>query len=261
MTPVAAFEARRARVEVYADRDQMGCAAGARGAELLREALARQARARVIVACAPSQEATMATFTRAPDIDWARVELFHMDEYVGLSEDHPASFRFWLQQHVLSATTPGRAFFLNGDAADPQGECRRYAELLRAAPIDLCFLGFGENGHIAFNDPHEADFDDPLLVKVVTLDERCRAQQVAEGHFPDLAAVPRTALTLTCPALLAATHLICSVPGLRKAAAVRDAIEKPRSRACPASAVCDHSDATLCLDRAAASLVDFRGGP
>jgi len=259
--PVRMFRVRQAVVAVYADRGQMGRAAGRHGADLLRAALTERGQARIIVACAPSQEATTAALVAAPDIDWSRVEVFHMDEYVGLAAAHPASFRRWLKEHLLANVTPGAVHFLDGEAADLPAECRRYAGLLARAPIDICFLGFGENGHIAFNDPHVADFDDPALVKVATLDDACRAQQVCEGHFPDLAAVPPTALTLTCPALLRAAHLVCSVPGGRKAQAVRRAVTGPRSTTCPASAVFDHPHAWVFLDSEAAALLPERDGP
>lgn len=255
MSPPLSFRARQALVEIRSDPNQMGAAAAAHGAALLRAALAARARARIIVACAPSQAPTMAYLARAAEIDWQRVDVFHMDEYVGLAGTHAASFRRWLKQHLTGLVAPRRVHYLAGDAPDPQAECERYATLLAEDAIDVCFMGFGENGHIAFNDPHVADFADPLRVKIVTLDERCRAQQVAEGHFPSLAAVPERALTLTCPTLLGAEHLVCSVPGERKAQAVRCALEGPRTPACPASAVLDHRRATVFLDRASATLL------
>ncbi len=247
------FHVRRALVKVCADRQSLGEAAGEHGASLLRERLAEKSVVRVVFACAPSQEATLAALTAAPGIDWHRVHVMHMDEYTGLPDTHPASFRRWLKEHLVAKACPGRVDYLNGDAADAEAECRRYAVCVAASPVDVCFLGIGENGHIAFNDPPVADFDDPQRVKIVTLDEACRMQQATEGHFPTLGNVPRQALTLTCPVLLAAEHLIASVPGPRKAEAVRQAIHGPRSTACPASAIMDHPRATVYLDAESAS--------
>jgi glucosamine-6-phosphate deaminase len=247
------FVVRRAAVHVCDDREALGRAAADHAAILLRELLARQDRVRLVVACGPSQAATLAGLAAAPDIEWRRVHAMHMDEYVGLPRSHPASLRRWLDTHLAGHVDLGRVDYLDGDAPDPEAECLRYARLLRSAPIDLCLMGIGENGHIAFNDPAEADFDDPRLVKIVTLDEACRTQQTAEGHFPTLADVPPRALTLTCPALLGTEHVIVSVPGPRKADAVRKAIRGPRSTSCPASAIMDHARATVYLDRESAS--------
>ncbi len=247
------FHVRRALVKICADRQSLGEAAGGQGAAVLRERLAAKSVVRVIFACAPSQEATLAALTAARGIDWHRVHALHMDEYIGLPDTHPASFRRWLKEHLVAKVRPGRVDYLNGDASDAEAECRRYADWVAASPVDVCFLGFGENGHIAFNDPPVANFDDPQRVKIVTLDEACRMQQTAEGHFPTLDDVPRQAMTLTCPVLLAAEHLIASVPGPRKAEAVRQAIKGPRSTACPASAIMDHPRATVYLDAESAS--------
>jgi glucosamine-6-phosphate deaminase len=197
----------------------------------------------------------MDALTSAPGLDWKAIEVFHMDEYAGMAATHPASFCRWIKERVADRVHPGAVHYLAGDVPDPDAECARYAALLASAPIDVCFLGFGENGHIAFNDPHEADFHDPYLVRRVTLDEKCRLQQVGEGHFPGLAAVPEEALTLTCPALVSAAHMICSVPGPRKAEAVRAALQGPIGEACPGSILRTHANAVVYLDREAASLL------
>lgn len=254
MSVAESYDVRQARVSVYDSRAAMGAAAGRWGANLIREKLADGKSVRIIVACAPSQAATMATLAAEPDLDWSRIKVFHMDEYLGLSEDHPASFRRWLRENLTAHVAAQRVCFLNGDAVDPQAECARYAGLLTEAPIDVCFLGIGENGHIAFNDPPVADFEDPVAVKVVELDEPCRLQQVNEGHFPDFAAVPTHALTLTCPTLLAAEHLVASVPGAAKAQAVHDALLGPRTTQCPGSAIADHPSAAVFLDQESAAL-------
>jgi glucosamine-6-phosphate deaminase len=178
-----------------------------------------------------------------------------MDEYIGMSADHPASFRRWVRERIVDRVKPAAAHFLDGEAADINVECRRYAELLMEDVIDVAFVGIGENGHIAFNDPHTADFFDPNVVKPVTLDEACRRQQVGEGHFENLESTPRRALSLTCPALMRSEHLVCCVPDLRKAAAVKSALEGPVTPACPGSLIRAHASAFLYLDEASASLL------
>lgn len=249
------MDPEHARVQVFANKLEMGQAAGALAGAILREAIASRGQARIIVGTGPSQNETIAALIAEAGVDWSKVEVFHMDEYVGMADSHPASFRRWLRDHLVEAVQPGRVHYMLGDAADPDAECRRYAGLLESAPVDISFIGFGENGHIAFNDPGVARFDDPAVVKRVAIDERCRLQQVGEGHFPDLASVPPYALTVTCPVLVGARHLICSVPDRRKAEAVRNALEGPLSEACPASLVMTHSSCAVFLDRESASLL------
>ena len=191
---------------------------------------------------------------RAGELDWSRVIVFHMDEYVGLDGDHPASLRRYIREHVADRLDPGAVYYLDG-AADPATEARRYADLLLTHPLDLCVLGVGENGHLAFNDPPVADFEDPQTVKVVALDERSRRQQVGEGHFRHLDDVPTHAVTVTIPALLSAERVVVVAPERRKAEAVRAALTGPVSTACPASALRQQPQATLHLDRESASLL------
>ena len=253
--PLHVFQVDKATVQVYPSKSSGGRAAASQAASILRDAIARRGQARIIVASGTSQEDVISAFVQIPDLEWRLIEVFHMDEYIGMPETHPASFRRWVKTHLVDLVHPARVHYLAGEAANLGEECQRYGNLLRAAPIDLCFLGFGENGHIAFNDPHVADFNDHLVVKRVDLDERCRRQQVGEGHFPDLAAVPREALTLTCPVLMSAEHLICCVPELRKAEAVRNALLGPKSPACPASLVRTHPQASIFLDVESASLL------
>lgn len=225
--------------------------------EILR-VVGKNGRARIVMACAPSQDdyyAALVPLARsAPDI-WRRVEVFHMDDYVGLSGDHPQSFRHYLRRHFLDHVPVAAFNPLAGEAADPAAEARRYGALLTAAPIDIISMGIGENGHIAFNDPPVADFADPLPVKVVELDPACRRQQVNDGCFPALDAVPRLALSVTLPVFASAGLLCCIVPGPRKAAAVRDTLHAPVGPACPATLLRTHPRAHLFLDQASASLV------
>ena len=174
--------------------------------------------------------------------------MLHMDEYLGLDEQHSASFRRFLRERVEQRLKPRAFHYIQGEAPEPLSECARYTRLLRAQPIDLCLLGIGENGHLAFNDPPVANFNDPHDVKLVKLDEACRQQQVGEGHFPNLAAVPQYAFTLSIPALCSAKRMLCIVPERRKAAAVEAALCGPITTACPASFLRKQAHCTLFLD-------------
>ncbi len=189
-----------------------------------------------------------------PDVPWADTVVFHMDEYVGVGPDHPAGFQRWIRERIVEPARPKAAHYLDG-TTEPASECNRYAALLVAHPLDLCCLGIGENGHLAFNDPPVADFDDPLDVRVVELDGPCRSQQVNEGHFPNLDVVPRHAVTVTIPALLRANRVLAVVPESRKATPVRDALTGPIGTACPASALRTIGHASVHLDPESARLL------
>jgi glucosamine-6-phosphate deaminase len=236
----------------------MGKRAALHAADLIREAIDDHGHARLIFSAASSQLPMLDTLVTAPGIAWAQVVAFHVDEYLSLPPTHPQSFAGWFKRNFVDRARPGTAHYLCGNAADIIVECRRYADLLAAAPIDVSFLGFGENGHIGFNDPHEANFTDPLPVRTVTLDEKCRLQQFREAEWPDLSAVPGVGVTLTCPTLVHADHIICCVPGARKAQAVRDALEGPVSPACPGSLLRTHPRAHVYLDVESASLLSQR---
>jgi glucosamine-6-phosphate deaminase len=246
------------KVEIYPDRNSLGTAAAHAVAASLQHILQTQGEARVIVACAPSQNEFFAALTSAPmaaTVDWKRVTAFHMDDYVGLDGDHPQSFRAYLRQHLLGRVPVGCFHALHAERPDLAAECVRYAALLAAKPIDLICLGIGENGHLAFNDPPVANFDDPALVKVVELDDACRHQQVNDGCFPTFAAVPTHALTLTLPVFRQARRLSIHVPGSRKAPAVRATLQDAIATTCPATQLRNHPDATLYLDRESAALL------
>jgi glucosamine-6-phosphate deaminase len=208
-----------------------------------------------MVATGNSQLDFIQALVEIDGIRWPLVEMFHMDEYVGLSAQHPASFRLWIKRRLEDKVALGAANYICGDAQDTGAEIARYSALLASAPIDVAFVGFGENGHIAFNDPPTANFQDPAAVKVVELDTACRQQQVGEGHFPDIDSVPRTAITVTCSGLFAAAAWVCCVPEARKARAVRDALTGPISTSCPASVVRLHPSASVFLDEESASLL------
>jgi glucosamine-6-phosphate deaminase len=248
----------KASVQVFPSKLAVSQAAAGKAAAILSAVISEKGVARMIVGTGLSQADMIDAPVRNEKLDWNRAEIFHMDEYVGIQESHPASFRRWLRSHLIDVVGPKQAYYLNADESDLAKECQRYGELLSAAPIDLCFLGFGENGHIAFNDPHAADFKDPMVVKRVRLDEKCRRQQVGEGSFESIDAVPQEALSITCPVLLSANYVISCVPARRKAVAVRDALEGPLSESCPASIVRTHPQAFIYLDRDAASLLSWR---
>lgn len=242
------------QVRIFAHRTEAGTAAGRAAAAAIEAAIARQGSARVILASAPSQDELLDALT-ASAVDWSRVTLFHMDEYLGLDAAHAATFRHYQHTHVLNRIQPAVFHGIVGEAQDPQAEMARYTALLREAPIDVVCLGIGENGHIAFNDPPVADFADPELIKIVELDEPCRQQQVNDGCFPSFDAVPTHALTLTVPALMSGGALFCMVPGPRKAPAVRATLRDEITTACPATILRRHPQATLYLDRESASLL------
>ncbi|MGH9584558.1 MAG: glucosamine-6-phosphate deaminase [Bryobacteraceae bacterium] len=241
--------------EIFPDAQSLGVAAAAKAASLIRQAIQIRGGARILAATGNSQLAFVDSLAKAPEIDWSAVDVFHLDEYAGIAPDHPASFRRWVKIQLADRVHPRAVHYLRGNAAGLQDEANRYSMLLSEAPIDIAFVGFGENGHIAFNDPHVADFSDRVSVKLVSLDEASRRQQVGEGHFPDLDSVPRQALTLTCPAILGAEYWVCCVPDLRKAKAVKCALEGPISTACPASLIRTHPRAYLYLDGNSASLL------
>jgi glucosamine-6-phosphate deaminase len=240
---------------IFPDRAAMGAAAAQAAANALRSTLAQQGEARIIVASAPSQDEVLTTLAKAEGIDWSCVTVFHMDEYVGLNDRHPASFRAYQKAHFLQLVTPKVFHGIRGEAEDLQAEIERYTALFNEKPIDLVCMGIGENGHIAFNDPPVANFNDPATIKVVELDVACRQQQVNDGCFPDFESVPKHALSLTCPALLSAKVVVCTVPTERKAAAVKATLTGPIATACPASILRTHPNASLFLDADAAGLL------
>jgi glucosamine-6-phosphate deaminase len=236
-------------VRVHPDPASLGRDAAEQAAAVLRDAVEAHGSARAMFATGNSQFAFVEALTSLPDIPWASIDIFHMDEYVGAGPDHPAGFQRWIRERITEPAHPRTANYLDG-LAEPDSECRRYGDLITPASggMDLCCLGVGENGHLAFNDPGVADFDDPLDVKVVTLDEACRRQQVGEGHFPDLDAVPAQAMTVTIPALLRARVALAIVPEGRKAQAVHDALTDPVSTRCPASILRTRDDVVMYLD-------------
>ncbi|MGD0883140.1 MAG: glucosamine-6-phosphate deaminase [Acidimicrobiales bacterium] len=255
MGPPGTSDVSGTDVVVLGDPSALASAAADEAATVLKAAVVRNGAAHAMFATGNSQLAFVdALVDPSRDVPWTEVTVFHMDEYVGIGPDHPASFERWIRQRIVERAHPGAAYYLDGLAV-PEEECVRYAELLAAHPLDLCCLGIGENGHLAFNDPGVADFADPRDVKVVELDEACRRQQVGEGHFPSEADVPRAAVTVTIPALLRAARVLAVVPEARKAVPVRDALRGPVTTACPASILQRASHATVYLDADSAALL------
>jgi glucosamine-6-phosphate deaminase len=242
-------------VAILPSTEAMAAAAADRAEAVLTRVVAARGVAHAMFATGNSQLAFVESLlSPGRSVPWSDIVVFHMDEYVGVGPDHPAGFRHWIRQRIAAPARPRATHYLDG-LADPGGECDRYAALLARHPLDLCCLGIGENGHLAFNDPPVADFDDPLDVKVVTLDGDCRRQQVDEGHFPTESDVPAEAMTVTIPALLRADRVLAIVPEARKRVPVRAALEGPVSTSCPASILQQTPHATVFLDPASAGLL------
>jgi glucosamine-6-phosphate deaminase len=250
--------AGRLKLEIHPSREVAGAAAARAAAEELRRLGRLGKDIPVIFATGASQVETLAALTSIPDLPWERVQGFHMDEYIGLDANHPASFRRYLREKLTQRVALREFFEIDGNARDIESFSRAYTRRLDLAAPQLCLLGIGENGHLAFNDPSEADFSDPQAMKVVTLDDVCRQQQVAEGWFKSRGEVPRQALTLTIPSLFRVPKLIVSVPGIRKAEVIRRTVEEPIATDCPSTLLRTHPDATVYLDAdSAARLSDL----
>lgn len=246
-------------VAVFPSNEALGAAAAEEAAAIIGEAVAGRGVANLVLATGNSQLTFLHALRDRAGIPWQAVTVFHMDEYLGLTPGHPASFPLFLRHHLIDAVRPGAFFPVPGNPDDAELACSGYGDLLRAHRIDLCVLGIGENGHLAFNDPPQADFDDPRSVRVVELDPRSRSQQVDEGHFRSLEEVPRRAITMTIPALRSASRLLCLAPEARKAEAVRRSLLGPIDAACPASILRRTPHARLFLDPDSASQLGSGG--
>ena len=252
---VRRFEMDGLVVSVFDTAEALASAAAEAAGAAIRVALVERVSANVMFASGVSQLAFLEALGSMGGLDWSRVTAFHMDEYVGLDAAHPESLQRFMRYRIARRLPLREFHYLNGAASDPQEEADRYASLLRSHPLDLCCLGIGENGHLAFNDPHVADLDDPFDVKVVDLDDASRMQQVGEGRFSTIDEVPPRAITVTIPALMRSRRSIAFAMGLRKARPVRDALRGVVGSACPASALRRHPHAVLYLDADAASLL------
>jgi len=242
-------------VAVYRSNEELGQAAAFDARAILMDAIGARGEANLILATGNSQLTFLHALRELDGIDWSQVRIFHMDEYLGIEPDHPASFPRFLRRRFVDFVQPAVFYPLPSQPADVQQVCRDYEALLRRYPADLVALGFGENGHLAFNDPPDADFDEPVWVKRVRLAEASRRQQVGEGHFASLAEVPTHAITLTIPALLAARRILAIVPEARKAEAVRACLTEPVSEDRPGSILRQVAHARLYLDQDSAALL------
>ncbi len=254
--PLKAFKVEDLPVSIYQTNAEMGRAAAEEAAGVIQQAIADNGVANIILATGNSQ-LTFLEALRGMDVDWPKVNVFHMDEYVGLPAGHSASFPVFMQRHFLDYVDVGAFYPVRAQAERLEQDCADYAALLRSHPADLCAMGIGENGHIAFNDPPFAEFADPVWVKVVHLDVVSRKQQVGEGHFASLDEVPTHAITLTIPALLAAKRVLCIVPEARKVDAVSLTLTGPISEDCPASILRQKPYVHLYLDADAAAAVEL----
>ena len=242
-------------VRVFETREEMGQNAGKEAASCIKKLLAEKKSVNVMFAAAPSQNETLATLLVDEEIDWSRINAYHMDEYVGLEPSHSAGFRNYLKRTIFDKKAFQAINLLNGNADDIELEAARYSKILQDNPLDVCILGVGENGHIAFNDPPVADFNDSKYVKVVELENRCRVQQVHDGCFENLETVPTHALSVTIPGLMQAKYMFCSVPAATKAEAIYHMINDSISPECPATILKTHEGARLYTDKDAGKLI------
>jgi len=242
-------------VKIYRNRQSMGDAAAKAVAQRIARTISRKGQVSMVFAAAPSQEEFLASLAKTDGINWPKAIAFHLDEYIGLPSEAPQSFGRFLRDRLFNKVNIGEVCYIDGNAGDIESEARRYSELIEKRGLDIACLGIGENGHLAFNDPHVANFNDPLMVKTVELDEVSRAQQVHDGCFGSLDQVPKKALTLTMPTILNADQISVVVPASSKADAVKKTLHGPISTACPASILRKHKDVILYLDRNSAALI------
>jgi len=242
------------QMHVFSSKAEMAQAAATKAAESLKDAIARKGHATFVAATGASQFEFLDALTSDPEIDWPRTTMFHLDEYVSLPETHPASFRHYLKERLINRVHPGTVHLIQGDAPDPQAECQRLNRLIASHEVDVAFVGIGENGHLAFNDP-PADFEvkDPYII--VELDEACRRQQLGEGWFASLDEVPHRAISMSVNQIMESQVIVCTVPDHRKAPAVRDCFAGKVTPLHPASILRQHQHADIFLDADAASLL------
>lgn len=243
------------KINIASDRVKLGQAAGQTAARLILEAIERRGGANIILATGTSQFETLNQLIHEKEIDWSKVAMFHLDEYIGLSITHPASFRKYLKERFLSKVSPLKAAYLIDGENDVKAECDRLGGLIKQHPIDVALVGIGENGHLAFNDP-PADFDTDEPYITVNLDENCRKQQLGEGWFKSIEEVPRQAISMSINQIMKSTHIVCSVPDKRKSLAVKNSVEQPIGNLYPASVLQSHKNCMLFLDQDSASVLN-----
>jgi len=240
---------------IYKTKQQMATAAAAAAAEKIRKAITKKAQANIVLATGVSQFEVLESLVNAESLDWSKVVMFHLDEYIGLGIEHPASFRKYLKQRFVNKVGSLKAVhFINGEAADCQKECHRLSQIIAQRPIDLTMAGIGENGHLAFNDP-PAGFETEQPYIIVNLDQKCRQQQLGEGWFKTLEDVPKQAISMSIQQIIKSSCLVVSVPDKRKAEAAKAALEGPVTNLCPASILQQHKNCKIFLDENAASLL------
>jgi glucosamine-6-phosphate deaminase len=256
MAQIRELTANKMKVKIYETRTQMGNEAAREVGGKIQELLSTQEFVNIIFAAAPSQNEFLSALCQQKNVEWTRVNAFHMDEYVGLDEGAPQSFGQFLKERIFDKVPLHQVFYINGKPDDLNNECYRYSRLLKQHPADIVCMGIGENTHIAFNDPHVADFNDPLGVKVVALDEVSRQQQVNDGCFERIRDVPKYAITLTVPTLLHADSIYCLVPGSNKAAAINYTINSEVNEHYPSTSLKNHRNAILYLDKDSAARLE-----
>ena len=242
-------------IQIHSSKKDTSQEAARQATEILKEAITRKNKATFLAATGLSQVDFLGFLAKDPDIDWSKTEMFHLDEYVGIPETHPASFRKYLKERFIDKVNPGTVHLINGSSENPEDEVKRLNQLMSGKEIDVAFIGIGENGHIAFNDP-PADFEteDPFIM--VTLDQACKQQQVGEGWFKNLEEVPSKAISISVNQMMKSNNIICTVPGERKAEAVKKCFEGDISPHCPASILKKHEDAFVYLDEDSAQYLE-----
>lgn len=255
MARVRQWTANKLRVKIYETREEMGSNAAHDVAQKIKELLVEKDVINIIFAAAPSQNEFLSTLSIEDGIDWGKINAFHMDEYVGLKSNASKRFGQFLDERIFKQVPFNNVYYINGEAENAEGEGERYADLLKEFPADIVCMGIGENTHIAFNDPHDADFHDPLMVKEVNLDKASRQQQVNDGCFANIDEVPVSAITLTVPTLLGAENIFCIVPGNNKAQAIYHTLNDEVNEKYPSTILRNHENAILYLDKESASML------
>ena len=236
------------KIKIFNTKESMGKVAAEKATEILLDAIKEKGEANFVIATGASQFEFLDNLTKITSIDWSKTTMFHLDEYVGLSEDHPASFRKYLKDRFINKVHPGNFYLVKGETEDPKKECDRLNGIISQKEIDVAFVGIGENGHLAFNDP-PADFDTEKAYIIVELDDACRRQQLGEGWFKSFEDVPKKAISMSVKQILKSKHIICTVPDKRKAQAVKDCFKGEKiSPDCPASILKKHENCFVFLD-------------